>query len=317
VHVDLNLLAALDALLDENSVQDAAERMHLSAPAMSRTLARIRKATGDDILVRTGRTMTPTPRALALRDEVHLLVQRANNVLSPVQPFDPATLQRTFTIRSHDALTNALSPLLLETLRAHAPDVSLRFVAETNVDINDLSRGYVDLAIGSTEPTLPEICFELVGHDRLVVAHRANHPLANADLTIERFANADFVVASRRGRMDGPIDEALKRHGLQRRVIASLPTSTAALHLAATTDVFVEVADAGCREVRKSLGLHTRKIPLELSPIAIIQMWHRRYATDDAHLWLRNKVRIAITNSLEQTDGLSDLPKKRRRQSAR
>jgi DNA-binding transcriptional LysR family regulator len=92
--VDLNLLTALDALLEENSVQAAADRLHLSAPAMSRTLTRIRKATGDETLVRTGRTMTPTPRALAIREEVRAMVLRAGELLSPTRTLDLPNLRR-------------------------------------------------------------------------------------------------------------------------------------------------------------------------------------------------------------------------------
>src|SRR6201996_3439786 len=104
MQLDFNLLPALDALLEENSVAAAAERLHLSPPAMSRTLSRIRRATGDEILVRTGRTMTPTPRALERREEPRELVRRAAAVLTPVQELNLDTLERTFTIRCHDAL---------------------------------------------------------------------------------------------------------------------------------------------------------------------------------------------------------------------
>src|ERR1700742_5245731 len=98
MHVDLNLLIALDALLEENSVAAAADRLHLSPPAMSRTLSRIRRATGDDILVRTGRTMSPTPRALELREETRELVRRATAVLTPVQDPNLDTLERALHI---------------------------------------------------------------------------------------------------------------------------------------------------------------------------------------------------------------------------
>jgi DNA-binding transcriptional LysR family regulator len=113
--VDLNLLTALDALLEENSVQAAADRLHLSSPAMSRALTRIRKATGDEILVRTGRTMSPTPRALAIRDEVRATVRRAEDLLSPIRTLDLPSLRRTFTIQGHDALLGELSRRLLSS----------------------------------------------------------------------------------------------------------------------------------------------------------------------------------------------------------
>src|SRR5580693_5448095 len=152
MHVDLNLLIALDALLEENSVAAAADRLHLSPPAMSRTLSRIRRATGDDILVRTGRTMTPTPRALELREETRELVRRATAVLTP-----PQTLDRVFTIRSHDALAGALALPLTAAIAGRAPHVRVRLLAEPSADVADLARGHTDLEIGATPPARPEI----------------------------------------------------------------------------------------------------------------------------------------------------------------
>ncbi|MFE3939349.1 LysR family transcriptional regulator, partial [Streptomyces goshikiensis] len=107
MQLDLNLLTALDALLEEGSVAGAADRLHVTAPAMSRSLGRIRKATGDQILVRTGRSMVPTTRALAMRAEVHALVQAAHRLLSAQQEIDLASLERVFTVRWHDTLTAA------------------------------------------------------------------------------------------------------------------------------------------------------------------------------------------------------------------
>jgi DNA-binding transcriptional LysR family regulator len=294
--VDLNLLTALDALLDENSVQGAAERLHLSAPAMSRTLARIRKTTGDDILVRTGRTMTPTPRALELRDEVHALVQRATEVLSPTRPFDLLQMQRTFVVRGHDALLDALAETLTSAAAEAAPGVTIQFLAEGAADTHDLTRGHVDLEIGSSDPSLPEISFDHIGDDRLVLVFRSEHPLATGgEVSLAEFATARHVTVSRRGRLRGPIDDELEALGLRRNVMASLPTGSAALHLAATTDVVVQVADALSRRTRNRLNLTTRAIPIELPVVPIIQMWHRRFNTDPGHAWLRGQVRQQLT----------------------
>lgn len=99
MQLDLNLLTALDALLEEGSVAGAAARLHVTAPAMSRSLGRIRKATGDQILVRTGRSMVPTTRALAMRAQVHALVQQAHQLLSAQQELDLAALDQVFTVR--------------------------------------------------------------------------------------------------------------------------------------------------------------------------------------------------------------------------
>src|SRR5580700_3108918 len=121
---------------------------------MSRTLSRIRRATGDDILVRAGRTMTPTPRALELREETRELVRRAAVVLTPPRALDLDAFDRVFTIRSHDAL-------------AAAPHVQIRLLAEPSADVADLARGHTDLEIGATPPERPEIAAEVIGTDHM------------------------------------------------------------------------------------------------------------------------------------------------------
>jgi DNA-binding transcriptional LysR family regulator len=310
VHVDLNLLIALDALLEENSVAAAADRLHLSPPAMSRTLSRIRRATGDDILVRAGRTMTPTPRALELREETRELVRRATAVLTPPRTLDLDVLDRVFTIRSHDALACALAPPLTAALCAAAPGVQVRLLAEPSADVEDLARGHTDLEIGATEPSRPEIAADTVGTDRMAVIARAGHPLAVGELTTERLATADHVTVSRRGRLHGVIDDALAERGLSRRVVASLPTSSAALDLVARTDLVTAVAEQVCRPVWTRLGLLARPFPFPVPAVPVILTWHHRNDTDPAHAWLRDQVRRALRAILD-----ADQPRQPDRQS--
>jgi DNA-binding transcriptional LysR family regulator len=296
VHVDLNLLIALDALLEENSVAAAADRLHLSPPAMSRTLARIRKATGDAILVRTGRTMTPTPRALELRDEARELVTRAHAVLTPLTTLEPARLERTFTLRCHDALVTALAPPLLTAVAQAAPKVAVRFLAEASADAADLSRGQTDIQVGASASDRPEITSRTVGIDRMVAVMRPDHPLAEGEITPQRFAEAQHVAVSRRGRLTGPIDDALAALGLRRHVYAALPTAGAALDLAARTPTVAVVAEHVCGPLRTALGLKARTLPFELPPTPMIVAWHHRYDTDPAHAWLRTQlIQVLLT----------------------
>jgi DNA-binding transcriptional LysR family regulator len=299
VHVDLNLLIALDALLEENSVAAAADRLRLSPPAMSRTLSRIRRATGDDILVRVGRTMTPTPRALELREETRELVRRATAVLTPPRTLNLDALDRVFTIRGHDALACALAPPLTAMTGAAAPGVQIRLLAEPSADVADLARGHTDLEIGATAPSRPEIAAETIGTDRMVAIFRAGHPLADGELTPERLADAAHVTVSRRGRLHGVIDDALAERGLTRRVVASLPTSSAALDLAARTDLVTTVAEQVCRPAWTRLGLLARALPFDVPPVPVILSWHHRNDTDLAHAWLRAQVRHALRTILD------------------
>ncbi|MET9697305.1 LysR family transcriptional regulator [Streptomyces sp. NPDC006529] len=289
MQLDLNLLTALDALLEEGSVAGAAARLHVTAPAMSRSLGRIRKATGDPILVRTGRSMVPTTRALAMRAQVHTLVQQAHHLLSAEQELDLAALDRVFTVRWHDALTAACGTDLIAAVREGAPGVRLRLSAEPGADDAELRRGEVDLESSSSAPALPDIRHRLLGRDRLVVAVRPGHPLTEGPLTVERYAAAEHLTVSRRGNLRDPIDDLLTARGLARRVVAAGPTAAFALGLARDTDLVVTLPEAVTRAAREHLGLAALPPPLALPDVPLHLLWHQRYENDRAHAWLRER----------------------------
>ncbi|MGW6795221.1 LysR family transcriptional regulator [Streptomyces chartreusis] len=294
MQLDLNLLVALDALLEEGSVTAAANRLHVSPPAMSRTLGRIRKATGDQILVRVGRTMTPTPRAITLRKSVHDLVQEAYRLLAPDTEVDPTSLTRTFTLKWHDALAAAAGPALLESTQAEAPGVRLRFLAEASNDIHDPRRGDIDLEAGASTPSTPELRHEIVGHDRLILAMRPEHPLATGEMTLSDYVGAEHVTVSRRGRLRDAIDDALEALGQPRHVVAATPTNASALQFVSHQDLLAAVPEYVSRPHLNALGLHTRRLPLAMPDIPVHLVWHRRYDNDPAHAWLREHARRAL-----------------------
>ncbi|ADI04086.1 LysR family transcriptional regulator [Streptomyces bingchenggensis BCW-1] len=289
--LDLNLMVALDALLTEESVSGAAQRLHLSSPAMSRTLTRIRKALSDPVLVRSGRAMVPTPRALALRAEVREIVERAQAVFTPVGALEPATLERTFTLLADDALLTLIGMRLLERVRRLAPGVCLRLIPEGPGDSLALREGGADLEFGVISRPAPETRIEELFTDDNVGVVRRGHPLLDEEVTPERFAAADHITPSRRGRLYGPIDERLAELGLRRRVVASVPTFSAALMVAAGTDLVARAARRLPEPQVGRLGLVTFEIPLELPRLPICQAWHPRFEADPGHIWLRRCVR--------------------------
>ncbi|MER8185853.1 LysR family transcriptional regulator [Kitasatospora sp. NPDC094015] len=296
MQLDLNLLAALDALLEEGSVTGAAARLHVTAPAMSRSLGRIRRTTGDQILVRTGRTMTPTPYAIAVRAQVHELLQQVQGVLAPSRRLDLATLERTFTLRWHDSLVATSGPALLAAVRDQAPGVRLRFVAESSTDSPELRRGEVDLEANANRPGAPDIRAEKVAEIHLVVALRRGHPLTRHQaVTAEQFAAAEHITVSRRGNLVNALDDALARLGLARQVVATAPTEAAALEFARDSDLLVTVPEATTHRAVTDLGLAVLPLPLELPSAPIHLSWHQRYDTDPAHTWLRGQARTALT----------------------
>jgi DNA-binding transcriptional LysR family regulator len=295
VDYDLSLIEALDALLTENSVTKAAERLHTSAPAMSRTLARLRRAFDDPLLVRAGRDLVPTPRALELRGEVHAVTARARALFSPSTTADPRTAVRMFDLQVTDMLSTTFIPSLIDDLRAQAPGISLRLRPENLEDTPALREGLVDLEIGTIRASDPEIRAETLTTETLVGAVRPDHPLARVKtVTPRRFAAADHVVVSRRGRAHGPIDDRLAELGLSRRVRTVVPSFASALYLARETDVVCVAPARLGRSMLDTLGLRTFPIPLDLPNIAIGMAWHPRNHHDRTHELLRERTRYLL-----------------------
>lgn len=291
----MNLLAALDALLSEGSVTGAARRLGLSPSAMSRTLARLRAATGDPLLVRAGRGLVPTPRAAELRERVHELATEVRLVLSPhAGRLDVASLRRTFTIRASEGFVELFAAALVAAVTKVAPGVRLRFAPKPDKNALPLRDGEIDLEIGVTGTSAPEVRTLLVFRDTFVGAVRAGHPLLAGPMTAQRYAACRHVVASRRGAFTGPVDDALKALGLSREVVAVVPGFPDALRVARDTDLVALVPRSSLRGLtgdalteRAVVGFD---LPVRTPEIAISVMWHPRMDADPAHRWLRDIV---------------------------
>ncbi|WP_116210699.1 LysR family transcriptional regulator [Streptomyces olivoreticuli] len=296
---DLNLLTALDALLTEESVTAAADRLGLSGPAMSRTLGRIRRALGDPVLVRAGRRMVPTPRALAMHADVRRLLDDARALFAAGRPLDPATLDRVFTLSAHDSHVLTFGTGLLGRAAREAPGVTLRFLAEGAAGVPSLRDGTVDLELGVIDRDEPEIRIEPLLTDRMVGVVRPGHPLLDAPVTLRRYAAAGHVLDSRRGRLTGPVDEALAAHGLRRRVVATAPTLASALFLVSGGDAVGMLPERIGGPAATALGLRTFELPLDPPPLTISMAWHPRHEADSGHRWLRDLVRGTVRGSAQ------------------
>ncbi|MFE1381769.1 LysR family transcriptional regulator [Streptomyces sp. NPDC058740] len=288
--LDLNLLVALDALLEEGSVRGAARRLHLSEPAMSRTLGRIRKAIGDPVLVRAGRRMVPTPHALAVRSEVRAVVERARALFAGPGVGDLRTVSRTFSVLGHDAVAASLGPALFDRAAREAPGIRLRFLGELPSEAPALRDGRADLEVGVIDTVAPEVRVEHLFDDRMVAVVRPGHPLLDGRVTVERFADADHLNVSSRGRLQGPLDAALAELGFERRVVGSVGSFPASLFILLRTEL-VGIAPSWTRTLAEDLGLVVLPVPLALPALPVGLAWHPRHDADPAHLWLRTCVR--------------------------
>src|SRR5687768_10299965 len=181
---DLNLLVILDVLLAEGSVARAAQRLRLSPSAMSRALARLRETTGDPLLVRAGRGLVPTPRAIMLRSQVGAIVDGANAVLRPAEKLDLSRLERRFVLRTSEGFVETFGPRLVAAVREQAPGVTLQFLAKQDKESAPLRDGEVDIETGVIDlHTAPELRALPLFQDRWVGVVREGHPLISGKLT--------------------------------------------------------------------------------------------------------------------------------------
>ncbi len=289
---DLNLLVTLDVLLAEGNVARAARRLHLSPSAMSRALARLREATGDPLLVRAGRGLVASPRALELRDSVSRLVHEAESSLRPANTLDLARLDRTFTMRSSEGFVENFGAALLARITEEAPGVRIHFLHKLDKDSGPMRDGSVDLETGVVDKAIgPEVRTQALFRDRYVGVVRAGHPLAEGEITAARFAAADHVHISRRDNDKTPVDDALAEMGLERNVAAIVGGFSAALALARATDLVACVHERHTGNLYA--GMHSFTIPLDLPRFTVSLLWHPRLDGDMAHRWLRGCVRDA------------------------
>jgi DNA-binding transcriptional LysR family regulator len=287
---DLNLLVTLDVLLAEGSVARAARRLRLSPSAMSRALARLREATGDPLLVRAGRGLVPTPRALELRERVGQLVQEAEAVLRPARKLDLERLVRTFTLRTSDGFVENFGPGLIARVGAAAPGVRLYFVQKPNRDSAPLREGTVDLETGVVgQTTGPEVRAQALFRDRFIGVVRMGHPLSRGEITPVRYAAARHLGVSRRGLDRGPLDEALRAAGVERELVTIVGGFSAALALVRASDLVATVPERHTGNLRA--GLHSFALPVSTPEITVSLLWHPRMDADPAHRWLRGCVR--------------------------
>ncbi len=287
---DFNLLVTLDVVLREGSVARAARRLQLSPSAMSRALARLRQTVGDPLLVRAGRRLVPTPRALALRDRVGQLTDEVTSVLRPAAALNLTTLVRTFTIRTSDGFVESFAPLLVARMEAEAPGVRLRFLQKSDKDSAPLRDGLIDLETGVIEPnTAPELQTQALFRDRYIGAVRKGHPLARGPRHAARYAAGRHILVSRHGHETSPIDTALASLRLQRTIVTIVGGFSAALGLARATDLIATVPDRHTTGLRA--GLQIFPLPLAVPEFTVSLLWHPRLDADPAHRWLRTCIR--------------------------
>lgn len=287
--IDLNLLVILDALLAEQHVTRAAERLHLSQPAVSHALARLRDLLGDPLLVRAGSGLVPTARALELIAPLSEALARVQSLLAP-NTFDPASARRSFRLAMSDYGAAIILPGLIRTLRTEAPgiDLQIRHASREGM-VEGLLNGDIDLAAGVL-PELPgELCSMPLFEERYVcLLDRQSLPAGGA-LDLPTYLSRPHVLLEMRGSGTPEIERTLTALRERRRVAVSLPHWSVAPQFISGTDLILTVASRALKDVDDD-SLTVVPPPFEIAPFTFVSAWHKRRGGDQALNWLNRRI---------------------------
>lgn len=289
--VDLNLLPVLDALLSERHITRAARRLGLSQSATSHALARLRRALGDPLLVRSPDGLVPTPRAEALAGPVREALASLARSLARPEAFDPATARRTFTLATADYGAYVLLPPLMEQLAREAPgvDVWVRPIAESPAE--QLARGEVDAVIAPKMRDPPAALHaRKLFEERFVGIARKGHPRLRRGVDLDTWTSLPHVFIAPRGTPGGVVDAALASVGRARRVSLAVPQFLLAPHVVLRTDLVGVLGARLAESLAETLPLHLFEPPVPLPTFSMHLIWHARNHDDPAQRWLRARV---------------------------
>ncbi len=293
--VDLNLLVALDALLAERNVTRAAARLRRTQPATSHALARLRDLFGDPLLVRSGREMVPTPRALALAEPLAQALADLRRLLGEEGAFDPARSARTFRLSCPDLLA-AFLPELLAAMSATAPGVALA-VRAPDGDVG-AALATTDLALAPANAAASGLMRKVLGRVTWVVLAREGHPGVGRRLTLARWCAYPHVQVRVREGEPSFVDRALAAAGAERRIALHVPSFLVAPEVVARTDCFFTAPRELVAPIAARLGLAMHRPPLPIPEIPVAAHWHERTHADAGHRWFRDAVGAVVSEVL-------------------
>lgn len=293
--LDLNLLVALDALLQERSVTRAAARIGIGQSAMSASLARLRRLFDDELLTRSPEGMRPTPRAIALTEPLRAVLRSVQALVHQEDHVDPATLERTFTVSLPDSLEILLGPRLIAYLRAHAPGIRLLLRSVEAVRILDeLDADRVDLALGFFSKGQVHHKQRLLYRESYVVLFNADLVNLSAPIGLEDYLRFPHVLTSLRETAHGVVDDALAALGRSRVLAVTTPRFLVVPFLVRAAPLLATMHARLATSFAGSLGLSVSPVPVSLAEVSVSMLWHASYDQDPAHRWMRNLlVRLA------------------------
>ena len=290
--IDLNLLVVLDAIYTEGGITRAAGKLHLTQPAISHALGRLRELFKDPLFEREGRAMVPTPLTRSLIEPVQRALRGLEVTLNELESFDPATTQKRFTIGLRDVLESTLLPAFMQRIYVNAPLIDIGVVHVNRRDVEaELAMGTLDAAIDVLLPVSEKVRHSRIALDRLVVVARKGHPKVNARLDLETYLEQDHVlVTSRRSGIGSLEDVELSRMGLQRRLRLRCQHYYAACRVVSQTDLILTMPERYANDTNRLFNNQILPLPLEMLPLDAYLYWHANADKEPSNRWLREQL---------------------------
>ena len=289
--LDLNLLVVFNQMLVERRVSKVAETLGVSQPAVSNSLAKLRKLFGDELFLRTPKGMEPTPYADQLAESVSYALAMIHSGVNQRSSFEPSSARRAITIGMTDIGEIYFLPALIERLHREAPGVTLSTVRNAAINLRDeLESGKVDLAIGLLPQLKAGFFQRRLFTQRYVCLMRRGHRLDKRKLSLAEFSAAEHLVVISAGTGHGKVDELLQRSGVERNVRLTVPHYVSVGHILRGSDLIATVPERLAERLVEPFGLVSVPHPAKLPDVAINAFWHAKYHRSPANRWLRGVV---------------------------
>lgn len=285
---DLNLLAVFDAVMTELNVTRAAERLHMTQPAVSNALKRLRHLLNDELFVKVPTGVSPTPKAIEIWHPIRDALAQIYQTLQPAK-FDPATATVTFTIAMNDLTANLVLPKLIAVVEKSAPNINIRAVPSTHINAPMLlEQAEIDLAIGVFAKPNSRLRSHTLFISPFTCAMRRDHPLANQQMTLEDYIQAKHLLVTLTGESTRLLEPILQERGLKRRIALTVNHFGIAPRLVACSDLLCVLPTRIVEMSEFFSQLHLTPLPIEIVPSIVKMMWHERNHLNLAQEWLRS-----------------------------
>ncbi|MDX1597609.1 MAG: LysR family transcriptional regulator [Marinobacter sp.] len=289
--LDLNLLHVFDTIYREGSLTRAAKALHLTQPAVSHSLSRLREHFNDPLFTRQGNQMIPTPLARRFLESMRPGLTQIQGAVNQFHAFDPATQRKTYSLALRDILESTFLPQLMKRLDQY-PELEIvsQRIARRDME-TQLAAGKLDFAVDVLLPVSNQTAHELLRRDRLVVLARAGHPLTEGELTMDRYIAAQHVLVSSRTEGPGIEDFELSRLGVQRHIRLRCQHYYAACRVVEGTDLLLTMPETYARIIAERANISILTPPADLPSLDVHLYWHKAYEREPALIWFREQLR--------------------------